>query len=72
MGEDLTNVIGAVVGAIALSVLAMGWSALKKYVLQTPNKWDDAILKPIDAVVGPALRKYAASRKPKDPPDEDK
>ncbi len=69
--EDLADLIGPIVAGIALTALAMGWSALKKYVLKTPNKWDDAILKPLDKVVGAALRKYQASQAPKTPPDAD-
>ncbi len=58
----IAPVIGPIIAGIALTALTVGWSALKRYVLKTPNKWDDAILRPIDAIVGVALRKYAASQ----------
>ncbi len=65
--EDLADLIGPIIAGIVLTALAMGWSALRKYVRGTPNRWDDAIVRAIDVVVGPALRKYAASQAPKKP-----
>jgi hypothetical protein len=69
--EDIGELIGPIVAAIVLSVLAMGWSALKKYVLKTPNKWDDAIMLPLDKVIGAPLRAHAAKKAAKKS-DEDK
>lgn len=62
--DALSEMIGPIVAGIALAVLAMAWSALKKYVLKTPTKWDDAIMLPLDKVIGAALRASQAKKKP--------
>jgi hypothetical protein len=70
--DAITEAVSPIVATILLGLALIGWGALAKVVKKTPNKFDDALFKPLDLVFGTALRAWKASKEKKSGAPTDK